>query len=702
MKLVFAALLTLWGAAVLRAAAPTYTIETVAGSSHTGDGGPAIAAELGAVQGAAADGSGNLYLSDCDNQRVRKVDAHGAITTLAGTGTAGFSGDGGPAASARLNFPYGLAVDSAGNVYIADLGNNRVRRVSPDGTISTLAGTGAPGSLGDGGPAVNAQLAAPRNLAVDGAGNLYISEFEGHRIRKIGADGMIATIAGSGIAGFGGDGGPATGAELAYPAGLAVDAAGTLYIADTQNQRVRTVAGGVITTLVGGSRGTALYTPTAVAVDSGFNLYVADWSGTVRSYSPSDIWATVAGTATPGYSGDGGPAAAAQLADPRALAFDLAGDLYIADGTRVREVNPSQIISTVAGDGYLHAVGDGGPATSAILFQPSAVALDFAGNLYIADSGTQRVRMVTPVGAIGTLAGTGTAGYNGDAAAAAGAPLNWPMGVALDAEGDVLIADTDNDRIREVGTGGGIANYAGTGSSGTGPEFLLASQTPLAAPRGVCVDYAGTVYVADTLNHRVLLASGPSVVIAAGTGAAGDAGDGGPARLAQLNQPSACALDSAGDLFIADTLNHRIRRVAPNGNIATVAGTGTAGFGGDEGPATSAALDTPRGVAVDDAGDIFIADTGNQRIRLVTPDGAIHTIAGQTAAGFAGDGAAAVDAQLNAPTGMILDGSGNLYFADSGNNRVRLLVRQAEAVPSAPAPGPPGVDSVLKKIDPGR
>jgi len=214
-----------------------YRITTVAGSAKTGDGGPATLAQIGNIQGVALDRLGNTYLSDTDHSLVRKIDAKGIITTIAGIGAPGFSGDGGPAATAVLNMPYGIAADLAGNVYIADLGNQRVRRIAADGTMSTVAGTGVKGSLGDGGLATNAQLMSPRNVAVDAAGNLYISEFEGHRIRRVTPDGKISTIAGTGVAGFRGDGGLAANAAIGFPAGLAVDRAGNLYLADSQNHR---------------------------------------------------------------------------------------------------------------------------------------------------------------------------------------------------------------------------------------------------------------------------------------------------------------------------------------------------------------------------------------------------------------------------------------------------------------------------------
>jgi trimeric autotransporter adhesin len=674
-----------------------YRIDTLAGSSSIGDNGPAVSAQIGNIQGIAVDHLGIIYLSDTDRNLIRKIDVKGIITTIAGTGVAGYGGDGGPATAAQINLPYGLAADLSGNVYFADLGNNRVRRIAPDGSITTTAGTGVKGSLGDGGLAANAQLMTPRNVAVDAAGNLYISEFEGHRIRKVTTDGKIATIAGVGVAGFRGDGGFAVNAQIAYPCGLTVDRSGNLYFADSQNQRIRKILpGGIISTVLGGSTAIDLLTPVAVAVDGAEDIYTADASGMVHIYTVAGAWNVVAGTGAPGFAGDGGPASKALLTNPRDLALDLAGDLFIADGIRIREVNLLGIIQTVAGDGYLHAVGDGGLATMALLNQPLGVALDHLGNLYIADSGSERVRQVAPSGVIATFAGTGVAGYQSDNVPAATAELYSPMGVTTDAYGDVYIADSYNHRIREVVQNGIIVTYAGTGTGGSGPEDLLAAQTQLRGPRGVCISRAGVVYIVDTSNHRVLSAPPAGLVQnAAGNGTAGFAGDGGPASTAELDQPGACALDSAGNLFIADTLNHRIAKVTPNGIIATVAGTGTAGFGADGSAAVSAALNTPRGVAVDDNGNIFIADTGNNVIRQVMPDGTIYTIAGQAAAGFAGDGGMALVALLNAPAGIVEDGSGALYFADTNNNRVRRMISQAAPPPvTAPVVALPVVTAV--------
>jgi uncharacterized protein (TIGR03437 family) len=678
---------SVWGGDSSRA---IYRIETVAGSSLIGDGGPATAAQIGSIQGLAVDRSGNLYLSDTDHHRVRKINAAGIISTLAGTGTAGFSGDGGPAASAQLNLPYGLAADSSGALYVADLGNNRVRRIGPDGVIATFAGAGVQGSAGDGGPAAGAQLLAPRNVAVDAAGNLFVSEFGGHRVRKITPDGRISTVAGTGVAGFRGDGGPAIYAQLAFPAGLAVDQAGALYIADSQNQRVRKIlAGGTMSTVLGGDPATSLLSPVGVAVDAVGSIAVADTGPTVRAYSAAGSWAVVAGQGEIGFAGDGGPAVSAWLTSARDVAAGAGGILYIADGVRIRRVDASRNIQTVAGDAYLHSIGDGGPAAAAQLLQPSAVLLDFAGNLYIADAGTERVRKVVPSGTIVTVAGSGIQSLGPELAPATASPLDSPAGLALDVEGLLLFAETGNHRVRQVGSGGLVRTVLGTGQPGIGPELTPALQAPLHSPRGLCSS-GSALYVADTLNHRVLRAPwGALVETEAGSGTPGNAGDGGAARVAQLNQPSACVLDAAGNLFIADTGNHAIRKVSPDGKIGTVAGVGQPGFAGDGGPAISASLNSPAGVAVDGNGSIFITDSGNHCIRQVTPDGVMHTIAGRGSPGFAGDGGAALDAQLNAPAGLVIDGAGDLYFADTGNNRVRRLLPQSIMADPVTLPPPP-------------
>jgi uncharacterized protein (TIGR03437 family) len=520
-----------------------------------------------------------------------------------------------------LNVPYGLAVDGAGNLYIADLGNNRIRRVWPDGVITTLI--------------PDTPLATPRNLALDSTGNLYVSEFDGHRVRRVSPDGRVTTVAGTGRPGFSGDGGPPEQAQLSFPSGIAIDRGGALLIADAGNNRVRRIfANGTINTILGGSSGTALATPIALATDAQGNIYVGDSAPVVRAYSVAGRWSDVAGGAVAGYSGDGGPAVRAALSSVRDLAVDAASNLYIADAAHVRRVDVLGIISTVAGDGFLHAIGDGGSAQDALLSRPSAVTLDNAGILTIADTGTQRVRQVAS-GLISTLSGDGSASAT---------TLNAPMGVAADAAGTVYIADTGNGLIRAVGA-----------------DHRLRTITSAArAPRGVCLSRSGVLHVVDTGNGRVLRVGAATEIIAS-----------------QLNSPEACALDSFGNFYLAETGAHRVRRLSPSGEWTTIAGTGIPGSDGDEGPATSAHLSYPRGIAVDDAGSVFVSDTGGNRVRLITPDGMIHNIAGTGSPGYAGDAGDALAARLNVPAGLFLDGAGALYVADSLNDRVRRLVPYA-------------------------
>jgi len=331
------------------------------------------------------------------------------ITTIAGTVTAGYSGDGGTATSAQLNRPYGVALDASGNIYIADAWNHRIRKVDTGGNISTIAGTGTAGYSGDGSAATSANLKDPSGVVVDASGNVYIADYGNHRVRKVDMTGNISTIAGTGTGGYSGDGGAANSAQLNNPDGLALDASGNIYIADNYNHRIRKVA----------------------------------TSGNIS---------TIAGAGTGGYSGDGGAATSAQLYNPTGLAVDASGNVYIADNNnhRIRKVATSGNISTIAGNGTGGYSGDGGAATSAKLNGPPVVVVDASGNVYIADYSNHRVRKVDTTGNISTIAGTGTAGYSGDGGAATSAKLDRPYGVALDASGNIYIADQGNNRIRKI------------------------------------------------------------------------------------------------------------------------------------------------------------------------------------------------------------------------------------------------------------
>jgi len=605
----------------------------VAGNSragYSGDGGPAIAAQLNSPWGVAFDRADNLYIADTGNSRIRRVSPAGLITSVAGNGTQGFSGDGGPAAAAQLNLPEGVAVDAGGNIYIADTGNSLVRQVAPTGIIVTFAGKGGPGYYGDGGPATLAQVSNPEGLAVDASGDLFIADTVNDAIRMVSPGGTISTVAGNGSnnlagGGFAGDGGPATSAELDAPEGVAVDASGNLYIADSQNYRIREVSGS------------------------------------------SGIIATIAGVGDPGYSGDGGAATSAQMSSPSSIAADANGNVYFADraNARVRRISSGGgTISTAAGTGTSGYSGDGGPALDAQLDSPSAVAMG-ERNIYIADTGNSRVRRISSGGTITTLAGNGTPGYSGDGGPAAGAQLNFPEAVAADSAGNVYISDTGNGRVRKISAGGVISSIAGDGSTGYSGDGGPATSAALNYPTGLALDAAGNLYIADSGNSRIRKVSTKGVITTvAGSRTLGYAGDGGPATSAALNYPYGVALDAAGDLYIADTGNSVIREVSA-GVINTVAGKAkSSGYTGDGGPAIAAQLDNPYSVATDSKGDVFIVDTGNGVIRELTPNGNIETVAGGGSS-YPGDGGPATNALLTNLAGLAVDASGNLYTTDS-------------------------------------
>ena len=666
-----------------------WRIDTIAGrTDNDGDNGPANLARLAKVTDVALDRLGNVYITDTFNQRIRRVDASGIITTVAGTGEPGYSGDGGPAVEARLCSPEGVAVDGAGNLYFADSCNHGIRRVDTSGIITTVAGTGDRGYSGDGGPAVEARLSYPNDVAVDGAGNLYIAEprnysirrvdtagtittaahaiglsgievdgagnlfiatadilGERHRIQRMDTSGVITTVAGTGEKGYSGDGGPAVEARLRYPFDVAVDEAGNLYIPSGGNHCIRRV----------------------------------DASGTIT---------TVAGNEEQGYSGDGGPAIEAQLRSPAGVALDDSGNLYIADtwNHRLRRVDASGTITTVAGIGESGYSGDGGPANQAQLYRPKDATVDSTGNLYIADTYNHRIRRVDTSGIITTVAGIGEEGNSGDGGPAVEARLNRPRDVAVDGAGNLYIADTANHRIRRVDGAGNISTIAGAGATGRDAGRYAgdggrAIEARLDLPSGVALDGSGNVYIADTGNYRIRKVDATGIITTiAGSGSAGSgdySGDGGPAVEARLDYPNDVAVDRAGNLYIADTYNHRIRRVDVSGIITTVAGVGDGSYSGSSGPAVEAALLQPMGVTVDKAGNVYIADTLFYSIRRVDPAGTISTIAGTGIWGFSGDGGPADEALLNWPQGVAVDSSGNVYVADTLNHRIRVLTRSS-------------------------
>jgi uncharacterized protein (TIGR03437 family) len=674
------------------ALAQQYSISTVAGGAPPATPAAAASVSLGQPGRVALDASGNLYFSA--SNCVFKIDAHGTVTLVAGNSRAGFSGDGGPAVNAQLNVPQGIAFDRNGNLYIADSRNNRIRQVI-GGIITTFAGDGTispgggPSAYGDGGPATSAQLHLPMGVAVDTNFNVYIADTGDNTIREVTTDGNIATIAGDSFPSYQGDAGLAIKAELHSPEDVAVDSSGNIYVADTANAYIRKITtDGNINFIAGdgsigytGDAGAAtsagLVAPFALALDSSGNVYFAEnGDSRIRKIDAKSLdISTVAGNGTPGFAGDGSDPTKAELNYPTGVAVDSSGNLYIADSLncRIRKV-ASGNISTFAGNGTLSYSGDGGAAIQAQLNAPQGVAVDTNFNVYIADTLNNVVRKISTNGTISNYAGNGGAGSSGDGSAATSAQLHGPQGLALDASGNLYIADTMNAKVRKVSAGGVITTVAGSGTPGSGGDGSAAASAQLNLPIGVAVDSSGNVYIADFGNSRVrkVAASGGAIGTVAGNGSAGYSGDGGLAVKAQLNGPQGVAVDAAGNLYIADTENNAIREVTPAGLIATVAGDGLAGYSGDGGQATSAQVGNPVGVAVDAAGNIFTVDASN-RVRQVYPNGLIATIAGNGSRGYSGDGGLATQAQLNSPSAIALGSNGNLYVADMANNAVRLL-----------------------------
>jgi sugar lactone lactonase YvrE len=650
------------------------------------------------------------------------------IDTIAGGGPVG---DRGPATSARFNLPGGVTEAPNGDLVIVDFGNHRLRRIDHrTGIIDGLAGTGEAGYNGDGIPASRAQLARPEYAVFDAAGDLFIADSYNNRVRKIDhLSGVISTVAGTGERGASGDGGSATAAELHFPEGIAVDIWGNLFIADTVNRRIRRVDArtGIITTYAGTGEvgGNAEGTPASkarflrlarIAVDRAGNVYVAD--------SPSHhIWIIDAatrtvhallGTGTPGFSGDGGPATAAQVSFPEGIAIAPNGDAYFADvgNHRVRKVDArTGIIATVAGTGEKGFSGDGGPATAARLWSPGRVWVDRAGNVLIADILNARIRRLDArTGTIATVAGTGDWGDGGPARDAL---LSVPGDVVY-ADGKVYIADYGTRRVRCVDLASGVISTVAGGGTRASGDGIPATEADLLLPEGIAVDSRRGLHIADNISNRVWkvdLATGILRAFAGGGRTA--AGLDGPAVSAGLTLPSALSVGPDGMVYIADFGSHRVRVVDPAGMMHTLPGTNgadpldlaiTSLEATTEGlfmlvhgskdvrlfdPRRHAMVSLPRidTVPPPPSGDsqiidlavhgphVYLADALAHRVLdLDRRSSTVRVIAGSGVQGFSGDGGPADRASFFQPGGVAVSDDGRqLFIADTKNHRIRRV-----------------------------
>ncbi len=774
---------------------PAGVVTTLSGSTYGFAEGTGTAAQFGNPDGVTVDASGNVYVADRTNNRIRKITSAGVVTTLAGSATSGFTNATG--SFARFSSPRDVAVDASGNVYVADFSNRAIRKITPSGVVTTLAGSSSAGFLDGTGTA--ARFNGPTALAVDASGNVYVADQNNHRIRKITPAGVVTTLAGSGTAGFADGNG--TSASFNFPSGIDVDGSGNLYVSDVGNNRIRRITpAGAVSTIAGtGTSGQANGIATSatfsgivgIAIDASGNIYVGDGSrirkltpcftpstptisgsntfctggSTVLTSSAANnyLWSngattqsitvSTAGTysvravtgictsatsnvisvsqtalpSTPTISGSNSFCAGSSTlltsssatgnlwsngATTQSITVSTAGNYsvrVISSGctsatSNVISVSQTTLPSTPTISGastidfggsttltsssstgniwsngattqsitvstpgiYSVRVNSGGctslvsntisvdynyyVSTFATGFSSArGVAADGSGNIYISDESSNLIRKITPDGVVTTLAGSTFGNANGVGRAA---QFGNPDGVTVDASGNVYVADRTNNRIRKITPAGVVTTLAAT--AGT-----------FNSPRDVAVDASGNVYVADFNNHNIKRVT-PGGLVSNFAGFMQGYLDG-TAPMAQFNRPTALTIDAAGNLYVADQSNHRIRKITPAGVVTTLAGSGTAGFA--DGNGTSASFNSPSGIDIDGAGNLYVSDNGNLRIRKVTPTGVVTTIAG-TGTQSQTDGIA-TSATFFLPVGIATDGLGNIYVGDA--NRVRKI-----------------------------
>ncbi len=637
----------------------TVVVGTLAGVQESFINGALAVATFGLPSGVAFDSSGNMYVADQLNQAIRKITAAGVVSTLAG-GKRGFSDGTGTAAQFNFgsNVPIGIAVDSGGNIYVPDGGNHTIRKVSPAGVVTTFAGDRNGGRADGTGTA--ARFVNPTAIALDASDNLYVADASNHLIRKVTPNAVVTTMAGNGSPGF--TDGAASVASFNFPCGVALDSLGNVFVVDAFNYAIRRIApNGTVTTFAGsGSNDSVNNTglaasfmePRAIAADGSGNLYVAELTA-IRKVTSTGVVTTLAGGKQTGGFADG-TGVNAKFLFPLGVRLDGGGNVIVADtrNNAIRSVTAGGVTTTLAGKGGSSGYSEG--TGTAVRFNfPQGLASDASRNLYVADAANDAIRRITPAGVVSTFSG-GSGSFGG------------AQGVAVDVNNNVYVAGKFSHSISKVTPAGVVTTLAGSGSpgfsNGTGRAATFNS------PEGVAVDASGNVYVADTDNNAIRKITPLGVVSTlAGDGSAGLIN--GPGVSARFVAPTSLVVDGSGNVYVADHGNHAIRRITSNGSVSTVAG-GTLGCAADL--PTSVLFCGPYAVALDVAGNLYVADRGNNAIRVIDTTGAITVLAGGNDAGYA-NGTATV-ASFNSPRGIAVDGNGVVYVSDTENNVIRIVL----------------------------
>lgn len=665
-------------------AAQQYNFTTFAGAP-SGAGyadGAGNAARFRYPSGVAVDSAENVYVADTWNHTIRKVTRDGVVSTLAGLADERGSADG--AGVARFDAPHGLAVDNSGNVYVADYYGCTIRKITPGGFVSTLAGLPYKRGSEDGSGG-NARFAFPSGVALDSSGNIYVADYDNATIRKITPDGLVSTLAGK-AGNFGNVDGSAHSARFFGPSGLALDQTGNIYVADSYNNAIRKITpDGLVSTLgghkVGAEEDWMVFYPQSVVVDGNGNVFVSDYyNPVIWMITPAGLVTTLAGLVGRWGSADG-IGTAARFSVPLGLTVDSANNIYVADygDSTIRKITASGAVNTLAGRSGGYPGDDEGIGSAARFALPTGIALDNTGNVYVADTLNKAIRKITPAGLVSTLADLDGNGIPAD-------HRSWtsqgPHGVAVDSTGNVYVADTSNGLILKITPTGMVSTLAGSIDGGPSVDGTGA-QARFSLPRGIAVDSADYIYVADTYSHTIRKIT-PTGIVSTLAGLAGASGHtDGTGSSARFGFPMGVAVDKNGNIYVADTESHTIRKITANGFVTTLAGL-AGNSGTEDGQGSAARFGWPTGVAVDSAGNLYVAEGsslafeqgfGHATIRKITPDGMVTTIAGQAqgqAQNYGSQDGTGSMAFFTDPTGVAVDSAGNIYVTDTAHSTVRL------------------------------